>query len=183
MCDLTFAFKKSYNARSGVRMVERKQNSNIKNRRLIFSLNYVYSGLHGQVKCLLQFVNHYFKLKRLNQNENAQEILKIIVVKIDQIIMLKSLITELGGEIEILSYIANTYQYHTDKRPIEQDVDKLFLEQISSETLFIKECQRFFNECKNQKAKQLLNSFIEQSENNIKVINHLKKRKNVFNLI
>ena len=137
---------------SGVYMVKIEQNSNMKNRRLIFSLNYVYSGLHGQIKCLLQFVNHYFKLKQLNQNENAQEILQIIIVKIDHIIMLKSLIAELGGEIEILSYIANTYQYHDDKIFIEQDVDKLFLEQISSETLFMKECERFYKECKNQKV-------------------------------
>jgi len=168
---------------SGVCMVKKEQNSNIKNRRLIFSLNYVYSGLHGQIKCLLQFVNHYFKLKRLKQNEDAQEILQIIIVKIDHIIMLKNLITELGGEIEILSYISNTYQYHTDKRPIEQDVDKLFLEQISSETMFIKECEKFLLECNNLKARGLLSLFIAQSKNNVKVINRLKKRKIAFNLI
>ena len=131
----------------------------------------------------MKFVNNYFKLKRLNQNENAQEILQIIIVKIDHIIMLKSLIAELGGEIEILSYIANTYQYHDDKRFIEQDVDKLFLEQISSETLFMKECERFYKECKNQKVKRLLSLFIEQSDSNIKLIQRLKKRKNAFNLI
>lgn len=164
-------------------MVRIEQNRNIRNRSLIFSLNYVYSGLHGQIKCLLQFVNHYFNLKRLKQDQNAQEILQIIIIKLKQIIMLKDLTLELGGEVEILDYISNTYQYHVDKRQVEIDEDKLFLEQISSETMFVKECEKFIHTCKNEKVKKLLDLFVSQSKNNIKVINGLKKRKIAFNLI
>ena len=167
---------------SGVFMVKIEQNSNIRNRKLIFSLNYLYSGLHGQIKCLLQFVNHYFKLKKLNQDENARAILRFIAVKINQIIAIKDLVEELGGEIEILSYISNTYQYHADIRIVNNE-DALFLEQISSEIMFVKECEKILSKFNCDKVKEFLTSFINQSEKIIEEINGLKKKKIAFYLV
>lgn len=158
-------------------MVRIEQKERVKRKNLIFRLNYVYSGLHGQVKCLLQFVNDYFSLKKLNQNQIAQEILTIIVVKIEQIIAIKEVVAKLGGDIEILSYISNTYQYHKEKLKREPSVDKLFLEQISSEMMLIKECENAVCICENQKVKDLLTTFIKQNEKNIRVIDGLKKQK------
>lgn len=153
-----------------------------KNASLILCLNNIYSGLHGQLKCLLKFINDYFALKRLNENQIANQILSIIVVKIGQILALKNLINSLGGELQIFWYRTNTLDYHLDKKRLSGNIkSKILIDQITCESLLIKECEKLIKFCFDGEVKSLLNTFIQDGKNNIDLIKGLNFEKNCQN--
>ena len=59
---------------------------------LSFHINNIFCGAHGQIKCLISSVNHFFLLKKQGESQLSTTLLTIIINKLSGIMTLLKII-------------------------------------------------------------------------------------------
>lgn len=127
-------------------------------------LNELYSGTHGQIRCLIISVTHYFLLKAQGENKLSDVVLSIIISEISGIIRLVKSAQEEGIELTFLDYNTNKFEYYLDKNKSNyKNVEMLLLEEISAQSIFLAQCEKVVGYSANKKIRIVIEGLLEQT--------------------
>ncbi len=130
-----------------------------------------YSGLHGELTGVLQYVYHHFYFEKQLNDATAQVLMGIALAEMEHYKMLGKAILKLGVSPIITTNLPYRYNpYNTSKILYSKEGQKMLLDDISTELVAIKTYQKMLDKLQDERVSALITRIILDEELHVQVL-------------
>ncbi len=148
-----------------------------KDKKTALILSRAYAGCHGELNAILQYIYHHFYFNDLRKKEYAEKLIEISLAEMLHLSLLGETLLKLGLDPQYITYspLFNNF-YSTKNVSYSKQIDKMLLDDLSSELVAIEEYKEISQSIKDPKIQALLSRIILDEELHVQVLKEIMEK-------